>query len=203
MTATLTWAGAVAGVLLAFALARHALRDRGIADALALTVLPMALVLAASGLRPVAFAGRTEMAFLPVWLWAVARGAALSRAVRWLAVAAAAVGIASSLTLLSPRVGEAAALRTTREVLQSAGQGDAVVAAAAFYLPARLAKDRGQLAATLTALPAELALHPGWIPARLPRPGVEGSFFFARGPCRRFFSFSSPFSCCRRYSSSF
>ncbi len=166
LPAPLIWAGAAAGFALVLVLARNALRDGCVADALALALLPMALVLAASGLRPIAFAGRSEMAVLPVWLWAVSRGAQTSRAVRWLAVAAAGVGIASSLTLLVPRAGEAAALSATAEVVRSAGPGDAVIAAAAFYLPARLAKDRGRLQATLTALPSELALHPGWIPAR-------------------------------------
>jgi hypothetical protein len=162
----LTWAGCATGLALLIMLARHALRDGGVADALAVALLPMALILLASGLRPVAFAGRSEMAFLPVWLWAVARGAQSSRSVRWLVAAAAGVGIASSLTLLAQREGESTALSATAEIVRSAGPGDAVLAAAAFYLPARLAQDRGRLQATLTALPLELSLHPGWIPAR-------------------------------------
>ena len=166
LPAPLTWAGAAAGSALIFVLARHALRDGDVADALALALLPMALVLAASGLWPIAFAGRSEMAFLPMWLLAVSRSAQTSRAVRWLAVASAGVGIASSLTLVVSRAGETAALSATAEVVRAAEPGDAVIAAAAFYLPARLAKDRGTLKATLTALPSELAIHPGWIPAR-------------------------------------
>ena len=40
------------------------------------------LSLAASVWRPIAFAGRSEMAVLPVWIWAVARAAARDREVR-------------------------------------------------------------------------------------------------------------------------
>jgi hypothetical protein len=39
---------------------------------------------------------------------------------------------------------------------------DLVVAADANYLPLRLAKDRGALAAFLVGIPAEVELHPGW-----------------------------------------
>ena len=40
--------------------------------------------------------------------------------------------------------------------------GDLVVGADANYLPLRLEKDRGELAAGLLGLPAEIESHPGW-----------------------------------------
>jgi hypothetical protein len=51
-------------------------------------------------------------------------------------------------------------------VARAAGPDDAVFAGAGFYLPVRLAADRGELRARLHAFPAEIALHPGWfVPA--------------------------------------
>ena len=44
----------------------------------------------------------------------------------------------------------------------------------AFYLPARLAKDRGALTATLQGFPREVESHPGWFPLRAPPEGSYG-----------------------------
>jgi catechol 2,3-dioxygenase-like lactoylglutathione lyase family enzyme len=51
--------------------------------------------------------------------------------------------------------------------------GDAVIAGPGFYLPARLAADRGDLRAAVSALPAGDADHPGWFVAALPGPDEE------------------------------
>src|SRR5262249_10551939 len=50
--------------------------------------------------RPIAVAGRTELAILPVWLWLVARAGETSRVSRLAAAAVASVGVASSLLIL-------------------------------------------------------------------------------------------------------
>jgi hypothetical protein len=47
-----------------------------------------------------------------------------------------------------------------------------VVAGSAFYLPARLARDRGSLAAPLEAFPRDLEKHPGWFPLAPPEPAA-------------------------------
>jgi uncharacterized membrane protein len=136
--------------------------------ALAVVLLTLGGILAASFWRPVAFAGRSEMIVLPIWLWLLARSGEESRAVRLAAGAAAALGAAASLLLLvSPRPERSYARLVTR-LEGVARNGDLVVATANLYLPARLARDRGRFDAELLALPADLADHPGWFLARFP-----------------------------------
>ena len=53
---------------------------------------------------------------------------------------------------------------------REARAGDIAFAGGAFYLPARLAADRGALLSRLVALPAALESHPGWIPDAAPGP---------------------------------
>jgi hypothetical protein len=128
----------------------------------AVVLLTLAGILAASFWRPVGFAGRSEMVVLPIWLWLLARSSEESLAVRRGLGAAAAVAAASSLLLFSSprpvRPYEALVARVEAE----ARDGDLVVATANLYLPARLVRDRGRLAADLHAFPADLADHPGW-----------------------------------------
>src|SRR5205085_6311299 len=51
---------------------------------------------------------------------------------------------------------------------------DLVVASDADYLPLRLAAERGQVAAPLIGIPAEIEAHPGWFePGKLSSPEAE------------------------------
>ncbi len=134
----------------------------------AVVLLTLTGILAASFWRPVAFSGRSEMVVLPIWLWLLARSSEESLAVRRGLGAAAAVAAVSSLLLFSsPRPVRPYAALVAR-VEAEAHDGDLVVATANLYLPARLAQDRGRLAADLHALPADLADHPGWFLSRSP-----------------------------------
>ncbi len=129
---------------------------------LGVVLLTLGGILAASFRRPVAFAGRSEMTILPIWLWLLARSGGQSRAVRQAAGAAAVLGAVASLFLLvSPRPARPSAKLLAR-LETEARRGDAVVATANLYLPSRLARDRGHLEADLLAFPADLADHPGW-----------------------------------------
>jgi hypothetical protein len=170
LPAMLVWAGAAIGILatagLASAPAQSAARDAG-----AVSLLALLAILAAGALRPIAFAGRSELAVLPIWLWGLAEASTVSRLAR---AAAAAVAVASAIACVLALAGlprEAPgysdfASRLARE----ARAGDVVFAGGSFYLPARLAADRGALPSRLFALPAALESHPGWIPAMMPGP---------------------------------
>jgi len=152
--------------------------DRDIRESTAFVLLVLTGSLVAGAWRPVAFAGRTEMAVLPVWLWAMALAAGGSRPARWLAGAAAALGLCASLGYVGAPQAEAAPLQVVRVIARVAHPQDTVVAAAAFYLPARLASERGSLAAAVRPLPEALARHPGWfIP---PLPGADQVHLVAR-----------------------
>jgi len=118
--------------------------------------------------RPIAVAGRTEMAVLPIWLWLAARTGEESRLARQLVAGIAVIGVLSSLLILtSPRASHPFAETPTR-LESSARVGDLVVATANFYLPALLSRDRGRLAADLRAFPVDLAQHPGWFRGQMP-----------------------------------
>jgi len=154
--------GLLLGVALVGAVGSVARRDIETRTALALVLLVLALSVAAALWRPIAFAGRSEMAVLGVWIWAVAQAASRSRAVAVLAAAAAAAGLAATvLVATGPHPGPVP-VSATRNVARLARPGDAVVAGPGFYLPARLAADRGELAARVVSLPAGDAAHPGW-----------------------------------------
>jgi hypothetical protein len=165
--------GAAVGLVLLALAAGAARRDPETRPAVAFVVLVLALALAVSALRPLAFAGRSEMAVLPVWIWALASAWESGRGVRIAASAAAALGLAATLLVtLSPhRVDTAGA--AVRRLSGMAHPGDAVVAGPGFYLPARLAADRGDLRAAVSALPAGDADHPGWFVPALPGPAEE------------------------------
>jgi hypothetical protein len=162
-------AGIAAGLVLLAAAVVRARRDAGIRRALLFVVLVLGGALLAGFWRPVAFAGRTEMAVLPVWIWGVARAAEGSRTARWGAGAAALLGTAAACAVaLAPR--SAGARDVLAAVAAAAKETDVVVAAAGHYLPFRLDADRGRLAARLRALPDESAAHPGWFVPALPGP---------------------------------
>jgi mannosyltransferase len=139
----------------------------------AMVLLTLGGILAASFWRSVAFAGRSEMVVLPIWLWLLSGFSKESAAVRRGLGAVAAIAAASSLLLIcSPRPVRHDAALVARVQAEARG-GDLVVATANLYLPARLARDRGRLAADLRALPADLEDHPGWF---LSRPLSEADY---------------------------
>lgn len=165
-------AGAVVGAVCWIALLLGSRRDRGARDAAAFVLLVLAGVAAAGFVRPIVFAGRTEMAVLPVFLWGLA-AAPRSRGLSVAAVAAAALGLAATAATALHAHEEAESSAVAASLARVAREGDVVVASASFYLPARLAFERGRLAAPVRALPEELAAHPGWfVPAR-PGPAEE------------------------------
>ena len=166
--AVLFVAGLLAGALLlaagAVAIWR---REAAVRDAWLFTLLVLAAAFLAGLWRPVAFAGRTEMAVLPVWIWGAAQACRTSRAARVGTAAAAFLGLATGVVLgFSPRATE------TRDVVAVLSGGarrhDVIVAGAGFYLPLRLEADRGKLAADVRSLPEDAAAHPGWFVPALP-----------------------------------
>src|SRR5262245_47643561 len=135
-------------------------------DAGAVLLLYLVAVLLVSLWRPVGFAGRTEMAVLPVAIWGIAAASADGAFARRIGAATAAIALVSTAWLLPSlpgRAPEGASLLAL--VCRTAGGNDAVVSAAGLYLPARLAADRGRLAARLWSVPSDLERHPGWFEA--------------------------------------
>jgi hypothetical protein len=164
----LLWlAGVVGAAMLAGLLAA---RPLGAAEriGLAAVFLTLAGILLVSVWRPVSFPGRSEMVALPIWIWVVARAADRSRALRAIAGAAVGVGaVACVLISIAPRPSRPA--DTALPALEAAARpGDLAVATVSFYLPARLARDRGRLAGELHAFPSGLEDHPGWFLAKAP-----------------------------------
>ena len=160
--------GSALTLLLAIALARFWRDDTRLRRAAAFLVLFFGGVVFASLARPVAFAGRTEMAVLPVWMWAVALLSDRSRLARAAAWGVAAVSLVASLLFLE--VHRVSTVRPPLEALERiARPGDLLFTGAHFYLPARLDADRGKLGMTLHAFPLDQAAHPGWAVAARPR----------------------------------
>jgi len=158
-------AGAVVGATLAALLARDARNDSAVRGALLFVLIVLGLALGASLWRPVAFAGRSEMAVLPVWMWAVARATPGRRALAGAAAAASVLGLATTLFVAAGPHPRSTAAAAVDSVARLARPGDTVVAGPGFYLPALLAADQGRLKARLVALPAGDASHPGWFVA--------------------------------------
>jgi len=164
----LFWAGAAAGLLMLACLVPATQRDPEIRGAALFVSLTLSAILAVSLWRPAAFAGRSEMAVLPVWIWAVARAGEGSRPLRLVAAVAVALGACASLLLLSTPPGVPASARATA-LLARCVRGDTIFAAAGFYLPALLASDRREITASVRAFPADLAKHPGWFATEPPK----------------------------------
>jgi hypothetical protein len=164
----LLWLAGVVGVatLAAFFAARPG--DAAERIGLSAVLLTLAGILLVSIWRPVSFPGRSEMAVLPIWIWVVARAGDRSRALRWIAGAAAGIGaIACVLIVTGPRRSQPP--DTALPALEAAARpGDLVVATFSFYLPARLAHDRGRLAAEVHAFPSNQEDHPGWFLPKAP-----------------------------------
>jgi hypothetical protein len=108
------------------------------------------------------------MAVLPVWLWGLSLAAVESPAARVASAAAAVLGTAATISVLFAPRPSAGPLETAENLSRVARKGDVVVAATGFYLPARLAAERGRLAARVVPLPGYLAEHPGWFDPALP-----------------------------------
>lgn len=164
----LVLAGVAIAVATVIALARLWRADVDVRRALAFLVLFFGGVVFASLVRPVAFAGRTEMAILPVWVWLVALAGERSRAVRIASLATAVAALLSSVLLLTSHREPFAPTIVLDRIERIARPGDRLVAGAHFYLPALLAADRGRLRIPVHAFPVEQAAHPGWsAPIRL------------------------------------
>jgi hypothetical protein len=161
LPAPLVVLGAVLFVLLAIGLALRWREEPAVRRAAAFLVLFFGAALFASRAGPVAFAGRTEMAVLPVWIWAIALGGERSRLVRLAGVASFAVAGISFALLLAPRT-ESYPSRVLDALVANGRREDVLFAGAHFYLPARLAAERGRLPMAVHAFPAEQAAHPGW-----------------------------------------
>jgi hypothetical protein len=169
----LLWLAAAAGVALLAGVFAARPGDAAERMGLATVLSTLSGILLVSVWRPVAFPGRSEMAVLPIWLWVVARAADRSRALRLTVRAAAGIGaIACLLISAAPRPSHAA--DAALPALEAAARpGDLVVATVSFYLPARLARDRGRLAGELHAFPSDLEDHPGWF---LPEAPSEAAY---------------------------
>jgi hypothetical protein len=158
-------AGALLGAALLALLVPAARADASVRAALLFVLLVLAFALAASAWRPVAFAGRCEMAALPVWMWAVARAAPGRRALSAAAALAAALGLGTTVFVASGPHPRSTAASAVASLGRLARPGDTLLAGPGFYLPALLAADRGLLAARVVPLPAGDAPHPGWFVA--------------------------------------
>jgi hypothetical protein len=191
-------AGTVMSLILAVSLAGQWRADVELRRGSAFLILFFGGVVFASMSRPVAFAGRTEMAILPVWIWMVARAGDRSRAARFASLAVVAVAAVSSAILLAARREPEAPTRALDSIEQLARPGDVLFAGAHFYLPAHLAADRGRLEIPVHAFPLEQAEHPGWTVPRRPgskdleavdraldRAGASGRAFFLVPPSYR------------------
>jgi mannosyltransferase len=164
----LFWLAAAAGAATLALLLPAAKRDAEVRAGLLVSGAFLAAVLAASLLRPIAFAGRTELAILPVWIWTIARAVPSARGLRAAAWAHAVLGAIALATCLPTPRHEPSGPRVSAALSGLARPTDLVVAGAAFYLPARLARDRGALAAPLQGFPREVERHPGWFPLKAP-----------------------------------
>lgn len=172
--AALFFLSAAAGALLLAALLRSpARRDPDVALGAVAVLGTLGLVLALSLSRPIAFAGRTELAALPVWLFVIARAAATSRPLRVLALLSAALGAAVILVVVSGHPPEPASAPVVAALERLSGPSDLVVAGSSLYLPVELASERGGIRGRVVSFPRDLAAHPGWF---APRPADEADF---------------------------
>ncbi|MEO8191968.1 MAG: hypothetical protein ABI682_16675 [Acidobacteriota bacterium] len=166
LPAALVLAGAAVAVAAALFTLRSA--DPDVRAAAALTLLTLAGVGAVSLYRPAAFAGRTEMAVLAVWLWGIAAAARSSRPAKICAGAVLVISALSAVAVLASPPPRSVPAEAVAALVPRLRPGDAVVAGAGFYLPARLAADRGKIQGPLESYPSDLALHPGWFTPRPP-----------------------------------
>ena len=163
------FAGGIATGVLAIA-ARIARRQgpEDADDATTTVLLFLVGVLLGSLARPVAFAGRSELAVLPLWLWGLAAASDRDRLARLAGITLASVGALSTILLLSRVPGRPPGAALLDAARRAARPEDTLVAGGGFYLPARLEADRGEIAARLWSFPSDLERHPGWFRAAPP-----------------------------------
>jgi hypothetical protein len=158
-------AGLLAGLLLVILGIAASREDPETRLAVLFVLLVLALSLAASLWRPIAFAGRCEMTVLAVWMWAVARAAPHRRPLGATAALAAAFGLAATLLVAAGPHPRSTAASAAENLVRLSRAHDTVLAGPGFYLPFRLESDRGRLAARVASLPEGDAVHPGWFVA--------------------------------------
>ncbi|HVE66512.1 MAG TPA: hypothetical protein VNC59_08020, partial [Thermoanaerobaculia bacterium] len=123
--------------------------------------------------------------------WLIALGAERGQALRATAAGMLVVAaVSSAITFSAPR-GESLPARALAALAGDARPDDVLFAGAHFYLPARLAADRGRLALAVRPFPAEQAAHPGWSAPAVARPedvrSVETALARAQAGGRVFF----------------
>jgi hypothetical protein len=166
-------ATALIGAFLFVVVARASRGDPAVRAASLFALVTLGLAFAASIGRPIAFAGRSEMAVLPVWMWGLAKAAPQRFAVRAGAGLAAGLGLAATIALSAGPHSRPTAAVAVERVSRLARPGDAVLAGPGLYLPALLEADRGRLGARVDAFPAGDASHPGWFTPSAPGPAEE------------------------------
>jgi hypothetical protein len=185
-------ASAVGAVLL-LGILPLAVRDRQLGAAVLFVAGVLGACLALSFWTPFAFAGRTEMAALPVWIWAVARAAdGRSPFVRTAAVAATVLGLAAVGLLAAAPHSPSASARARQAIDRLARPGDTLFVGPGLYLPFRIAADRGQLTPRLAAYPREVDRHPGWWVASEPDPEDDAAIVAAAAGSRQMFLLLPP-----------
>ncbi len=163
-------AGIGIGVLLLAAAFAASRADGDVRSALVVVFAVLGATMLAGAWRPVAFAGRTEMVILPVWIWAVARAAGQNRAARWGSAAAALAGAAATAAIALGPAPPSEASGIAAAISRMARPQDAVAAGAAFYLPIVREAGRQPGSAPVHPIPEELGAHPGWFIPGLPGP---------------------------------
>jgi hypothetical protein len=181
------------GAVLLLGILPLAIRDRLLGTAVLFVAGVLGACLALSFWTPFAFAGRTEMAALPVWIWAVAQGAdGRSPFVRSAAVVAAVLGLTAVGLLAAAPNPPSAAARASQAIERLARPGDTLFVGPGLYLPFRIAADRGRLTPRLAAYPREVDRHPGWWVASGPDADDEAAIAAAAAGSRQMFLLLPP-----------
>jgi hypothetical protein len=174
-------ATAAVGAAMVVVLAGVSRNEPSVRAALLFVAGTLGLAGIASLWRPIAFAGRSELAVLPVWMWGIARALPGRRAVRIGATISAALGFLASLSFAAGPHPRSTAATAVARVSHLARPGDLVLAGPGLYLPALLDADRGLLTARVMSLPAGDASHPGWFASAAPGPGDAADLRAAMG----------------------
>ena len=188
-------ATALVGAILVVVLGLASRGDPSVRAASLFVLVTLGLAFGASLGRPIAFAGRSEMAVLPVWMWGLAKAAPGRFAARVGAGLAAGLGLAATfLVSAGPHplsVNDAAVMR----VAKLSRRGDVLLAGPGFYLPALLVAERGSMPARVASIPPGDAAHPGWFVAAPFGPAEEAALEHAMsevGPAARVFLLLPP-----------
>lgn len=169
------FATALVGAFLVVVLARASRADASVRAASLFVLLTLGLAFGASLGRPIAFAGRSELVVLPVWMWGLAKAAPGRLAARRGAGLAAGLGLAASLLVSLGSHPLSASGAAVGRVAKLSRGNDVLLAGPGFYLPALLASERGVLPARVAAIPSGDAAHPGWFVATPFGPAEESA----------------------------